>query len=136
MSENVLTIRNLSIDYQTDRGVLKAMRHVNLDIPRGSIVGVVGESGCGKSTLISSIIRLLAPNATVPNGSIVFEDQDLLKLSANQMRALRGTKLSIVFQDPMSTLNPVFSIGQQMTDIQYHWWSPKINVTVRNILKL
>jgi len=119
MSENVLTIRNLSIDYQTDRGVLKAMRHVNLDIPRGSIVGVVGESGCGKSTLISSIIRLLAPNATVPNGSIVFEDQDLLKLSANQMRALRGTKLSIVFQDPMSTLNPVFSIGQQMTDIQY-----------------
>ena len=109
MSENVLTIRDLSIDYETDRGVLKAMRHVNLDIPRGSIVGVVGESGCGKSTLISSIIRLLAPNAKVPNGSIVFEDQDLLKLSADQMRALRGTKLSIVFQDPMSTLNPVFS---------------------------
>jgi len=119
MSENVLTIRDLSIDYETDRGVLKAMRHVNLDIPRGSIVGVVGESGCGKSTLISSIIRLLAPNAQVPNGSIVFEDQDLLKLSADQMRALRGTKLSIVFQDPMSTLNPVFSIGRQMTDIQY-----------------
>jgi oligopeptide/dipeptide ABC transporter ATP-binding protein len=119
MSENVLTIRDLSINYQTDRGVLKAMRHVNLDIPRGSIVGVVGESGCGKSTLISSIIRLLAPNAVVPNGSIVFEDQDLLKLSEDQMRALRGTKLSIVFQDPMSTLNPVFSIGRQMTDIQY-----------------
>ena len=63
MSENVLTIRDLSIEYQTDRGILKAMRHVNLDIPRGSIVGVVGESGCGKSTLISSIIRLLAPNS-------------------------------------------------------------------------
>ena len=118
-SSNVLTIRDLSIDYQTDRGVLKAMRHVNLDIPRGSIVGVVGESGCGKSTLISSIIRLLAPNAQVPNGSIEFEGQDLLQLSADQMRALRGTKLSIVFQDPMSTLNPVFSIGRQMTDIQY-----------------
>ncbi len=119
MSENVLTIRDLSINYQTDRGVLKAMRHVNLDIPRGSIVGVVGESGCGKSTLISSIIRLLAPNASVPNGSIEFEDQDLLKLSQDQMRALRGTRLSIIFQDPMSTLNPVLSIGRQMTDIQY-----------------
>jgi len=119
MSENVLTIRDLSIDYQTDRGVLKAMRHVNLDIPRGSIVGVVGESGCGKSTLISSIIRLLAPNANVPNGSIEFEDQDLLKLSQDQMRAIRGTKLSIIFQDPMSTLNPVLSIGRQMIDIQY-----------------
>jgi oligopeptide/dipeptide ABC transporter ATP-binding protein len=119
MSDNVLTIRDLSIEYQTDRGVLKAMRHVNLDIPKGSIVGVVGESGCGKSTLISSIIRLLAPNARVPNGSIEFEGRDLLKLSADEMRALRGTRLSIVFQDPMSTLNPVFSIGRQMTDIQY-----------------
>jgi len=119
MSENVLTIRDLSIEYQTDRGTLKAMRHVNLDIPRGSIVGVVGESGCGKSTLISSIIRLLAPNASVPNGSIEFEEQDLLGLSQDEMRKIRGTRLSIVFQDPMSTLNPVLSIGKQMTDIQY-----------------
>lgn len=119
MSGSVLSIKDLSVDYQTDRGKLKAIRHINLDIPKGSIVGVVGESGCGKSTLISSIIRLLAPNATVPNGSIVFQDQDLLKLSPNEMQALRGTKLSIVFQDPMSTLNPVFSIGRQMTDIQY-----------------
>lgn len=119
MTENVLTIRNLSVDYQTDRGVLKAMRHVNLDIPKGSIVGVVGESGCGKSTLISSIIRLLSPNANVPNGSIEFEEQDLLKLSQDEMRKIRGTRLSIVFQDPMSTLNPVMSIGRQMTDIQY-----------------
>ncbi len=118
-SGNVLTIRDLSIEYQTDRGVLAAMRHVNLDIPRGSIVGVVGESGCGKSTLISSIIRLLAPNASVPNGSIEFEQQDLLKLTQDQMRDIRGTKLSIVFQDPMSTLNPVLSIGKQMSDIQY-----------------
>jgi oligopeptide/dipeptide ABC transporter ATP-binding protein len=109
----------LSIDYQTDRGVLKAMRHVNLDIPKGSIVGVVGESGCGKSTLISAIIRLLASNAIVSSGSIEFEEQDLLQLSQNKMRELRGTQLSIVFQDPMSTLNPVLSIGRQMTDIQY-----------------
>ena len=118
-TENVLTIRDLSIEYTTDRGVLKAIRNVNLDIPKGSIVGVIGESGCGKSTLISSIIRLLAPNANVPNGSIEFEKQDLLKLSEDDMRKIRGARLSIVFQDPMSSLNPVLSIGRQMTDIQY-----------------
>ena len=119
MSENVLRIRDLSVNYQTDRGVLKAIRHVNLDIPKGSIVGVVGESGCGKSTLITSIIRQLDDNADIPNGSIEFEKQDLLKLSLDKMRNISGTKLSIIFQDPMSTLNPVLSIGRQMIDIQY-----------------
>ncbi len=117
--ENVLTIRDLSVHYHTDRGELKAMRHVNLDVPEGSIVGVVGESGCGKSTLISSIIRLLAENAIIPNGAIDFESQDLLKLSEDEMRAIRGDRMSIIFQDPMSTLNPVLSIGRQMVDIQY-----------------
>ena len=119
MSENVLRIRDLSVNYQTDRGVLEAIRHVNLDIPKGSIVGVVGESGCGKSTLITSIIRQLDDNADILNGSIEFEKQDLLKLSLDKMREISGTKLSIVFQDPMSTLNPVLSIGRQMIDIQY-----------------
>ena len=98
---------------------MKAIRHVNLDIPKGSIVGVVGESGCGKSTLITSIIRQLDDNADIPNGSIEFEKQDLLKLSLDKMRNISGTKLSIIFQDPMSTLNPVLSIGRQMIDIQY-----------------
>ena len=119
MSKNVLRIRDLSVNYQTDRGVLEAIRHVNLDIPKGSIVGVVGESGCGKSTLITSIIRQLDDNADIPNGSIEFEKQDLLKLSLDKMRNISGTKLSIIFQDPMSTLNPVLSIGRQMIDIQY-----------------
>jgi len=119
MTENVLTIRDLSVHYHTDRGELKAMRHVNLDVPKGSIVGIVGESGCGKSTLISAIIRLLAENSTIPNGVVDFENRDLLKLSEDEMRAIRGDRMSIVFQDPMSTLNPVLSIGRQMVDIQY-----------------
>jgi len=117
--ESVLSIRDLSVHYATDRGELNALRHVNLDVPKGSIVGVVGESGCGKSTLISSIIRLLAENARIPNGSIAFEGQDLLNISEDQMRDIRGDRMSIVFQDPMSTLNPVMSIGRQMMDIQY-----------------
>lgn len=119
MSDNILKIRDLSVNYQTDRGKLKALRNVDLDISKGSIVGVVGESGCGKSTLITSIIRQLDSNADIPNGSIEFEKQDLLKLSLDKMRNISGTKLSIVFQDPMSTLNPVLSIGRQMMDIQY-----------------
>ena len=119
MNENVLTIRDLSVHYGTDRGELKALRHVNLDVPKGAIVGVVGESGCGKSTLISSIIRLLAENASIPNGAIEFKNTDLLKLPEEDMRAIRGVQMSVVFQDPMSTLNPVLSIGRQMTDIQY-----------------
>ncbi len=125
MSENVLTIRDLSVHYDTDRGSLKALRHINLDVPKGAIVGVVGESGCGKSTLISSIIRLLAENASVPNGTIQFENSDLLKLTEEEMREIRGDRMSIVFQDPMSTLNPVLSIGRQMTDIQYRDKKPQ-----------
>jgi len=119
VSGAVLTVRDLSVHYRTDRGELRAMRHVNMDVPQGSIVGVVGESGCGKSTLISAIIRLLATNAVIPGGSIVFEGRDLLELSQEEMRRLRGDRISIVFQDPMSTLNPVLSIGRQMVDIQY-----------------
>ena len=119
MMENILRVRDLSVNYQTNRGILKALRHVNLDIPKSSIVGVVGESGCGKSTLITSIIRQLDDNADIPNGLIEFEKQDLLKLSKDKMRNISGTKISIVFQNPMSTLNPVISIGRQMIDIQY-----------------
>ena len=119
MMENILRIRDLSVNYQTNRGILKALRHVNLDIPKSSIVGVVGESGCGKSTLITSIIRQLDDNADIPNGLIEFEKQDLLKFSKEKMRNISGTKISIVFQNPMSTLNPVITIGRQMIDIQY-----------------
>ena len=117
--ENILRIRDLSVNYQTNRGILKALRDVNLDIPKSSIVGVVGESGCGKSTLITSIIRQLDDNADIPNGLIEFEKQDLLKFSKEKMRNISGTKISIVFQNPMSTLNPVITIGRQMIDIQY-----------------
>ncbi len=119
MSEPVLDIRELSVDYRTPRGRLRALRHVDLQVPRQRIVGIVGESGCGKSTLISAIIRLLAANAEVTAGTIRFEGRDLLTLSEDAMRRLRGDRLSMIFQDPMTSLNPVLTIGRQMTDIQY-----------------
>ncbi|MGR3912921.1 MAG: ABC transporter ATP-binding protein [Gammaproteobacteria bacterium] len=117
--QNTLSIRDLSVHYRTERGLLQALRHVDLDIPAHSIVGIVGESGCGKSTLSAAILRLLPDNARIPNGRIEFEGEDLLQFTAAQMRAVRGARMSIVFQDPMSTLNPALRIGRQMTDIQY-----------------
>lgn len=115
----ILDVRNLSVSYATPHGELKALRDVSITVPERSIVGIVGESGCGKSTLISAIIRLMAPNAQVGTGSVWFKGDDLLTLADAQMRALRGTEISMVFQDPMQTHNPVLTVGRQMIDIQY-----------------
>ncbi|NRP44819.1 Oligopeptide transport ATP-binding protein OppD [Aliiroseovarius sp. xm-v-225] len=119
MSDTLLKIDNLSVDYETARGDLKALRDITFDVNRGEIVGIVGESGCGKSTLISSILRLTAPNTRFREGEVRFKGRDLLTLPEREMRALRGADMSIVFQDPMQTHNPVLSIGRQMVDIQH-----------------
>jgi len=119
MTETLLEIDNLSVDYETARGNLKALRDITFDVNKGEIVGIVGESGCGKSTLISAILRLIAPNTRFRNGEVRFKGQDLLKASEPRMRDLRGGDISIIFQDPMQTHNPVLSIGQQMVDIQH-----------------
>ncbi|CAN5603728.1 ABC transporter ATP-binding protein [soil metagenome] len=116
---SLLDIRDLSLDFRTPRGRLKALRHVSLAVPRGRIVGVVGESGCGKSTLISTVMRLLPGNAEITGGEIRFDGEDLLAKPEAAMRALRGGRISMIFQDPMTALNPVLSIGRQMSDIQH-----------------
>ena len=119
MTEVLLEIDNLSVDYKTERGDLKALRDITFDVGKGEIVGIVGESGCGKSTLISSILRLTAPNTRFRQGEIRFRGQNLLNNTERQMRDLRGDDISIIFQDPMQTHNPVLSVGQQMLDIQH-----------------
>ena len=119
MDKPVLDIRDLSVSFLTERGLLRALRNVNIPIDPGRIVGIVGESGCGKSTLISAIIRLLAPNAQIDSGSILWRGDDLLDLEPDAIRALRGDEISMVFQDPMTSLNPVLTIGRQMTDVQH-----------------
>ena len=117
--EPVLRVDNLSVNFRTPRGPLQALRHVDLTIPDRRVSGVVGESGCGKSTLISAIIRLMSDNADIAGGSIDFQGRNLLKLTRKEMRAILGDRISMVFQDPMTSLNPVHTIGRQMTDIQY-----------------
>lgn len=115
----LLEVRNLSIDFGTPRGRVHALRDVQLTVPRGRIVGIVGESGCGKSTLANSLMLLMPGNADIVSGEILFEGRDLLKLSQSGIRDLRGRRISMIFQDPMTALNPVTTIGRQMTEIQY-----------------
>jgi peptide/nickel transport system ATP-binding protein len=118
-SASVLSVRDLSVRFRTPRGPVLALRKVNVEVPRGSIVGLVGESGSGKSTLAMAVMRLMSSNATITEGSIQFAGRELLSLSPVEMQRLRGDRLSMVFQDPMTSLNPVRSVGNQLMDIQY-----------------
>ena len=115
----LLDIRNLNVDFRTPRGRVHALRDVSFEVPRGKIVGVVGESGSGKSTVIWTITQLLAGNAVVDGGKVLFNGEDVLRFTESQMMAFRGEQASIVFQDPMTSQSPVLSYSQQMTDILY-----------------
>ena len=118
-AEPVLEIRDLSVEFLTPRGRVRALRHASVEVPRGGIVGIVGESGSGKSTLILGALALLPGNALVSSGEVLFAGQDVLRLPPAALRDLRGNRIAVVFQDPMTSLNPVLSIGTQMVDIQY-----------------
>ncbi len=119
----LLAIENLTVSFDTSEGVVHAVDDVSLFIERGETVGLVGESGCGKSVTALSILRLLPiPPARVEGGSIRFKGTNLLRLPEREMRAIRGRAISMVFQDPMTSLNPVFKIGFQLREmIQAHF---------------
>ena len=119
MTDPLVHVDALSVDFATPRGTVHALRDVSLEVPKGRILGLVGESGCGKSTLAYSLIGLLAENATVAGGAIRMGDQNLARLRPAAWRDLRGRRIAMIFQDPMTSLNPVTTIGRQMLDIQY-----------------
>ncbi|OBP77762.1 peptide ABC transporter ATP-binding protein [Mesorhizobium loti] len=116
----LLEIRDLNLDFGTPRGRIHALRNVSLNVPAAQVVGIVGESGSGKSTLAYTVMGLLPENADVAAGSILFEGKDLLKMPTQARRNLLGDRLSMIFQDPMTALNPVRTIESQMIDIQHH----------------
>lgn len=114
----LLEIKNLSTHFDTEYGVIKAVDRVDLAIDEGDTLGVVGESGCGKTVLALSIMRLIpSPPGKIASGSVLFNGVDLLKLDIEEMRRIRGKDISMVFQEPMTSLNPVLHIGDQITEI-------------------
>jgi peptide/nickel transport system ATP-binding protein len=111
----VLEITDLHVRFRTEAGVVHAVRGVDLSVAEGSVLGVVGESGCGKTVTMLAALGLLPRNATV-TGSVKFRGRELLGLPARELRRLRGAKLAMIFQDPVTSLNPVFSIGHQVAE--------------------
>ncbi len=111
-----LEINHLSTLFKTRKGVVKAVNDLSLKVGRGELLGLVGESGCGKSVTLLSILRLIAYPGEITHGSLLFEGEDLLKKSPSGIRKIRGRKISMVFQDPMTTLNPVFKVGEQIRE--------------------
>ncbi len=114
----LLQVRNLKTYFHTEAGIAKAVDGVDFDIMRGEVVGLVGESGSGKSVTALSILRLIPdPPGKIADGSILFQGRDLLKLSWPEIHDVRGKQISMIFQEPMTSLNPVFTIGKQMMEV-------------------
>ena len=116
-TEPVLEVDDLRTYFDTRDGVVKAVDGLSFSVKPGEILGVVGESGCGKSITSLSVMQLLPrPPARFASGKILFKGRDLLKTSDDEMRKIRGNEISMIFQDPMSSLNPVLSVGDQLTE--------------------
>ena len=115
--EPILQIENLKTSFMTSNGEVQAVRGVSFSVEKGEIVGLVGESGSGKSVTSMSILKLLADTARIKEGTILFEGQDLTQCSRAQMRKIRGGKISMIFQDPMSSLNPLIPVGKQVEEM-------------------
>ncbi|MGI6142370.1 MAG: ABC transporter ATP-binding protein [bacterium] len=110
----MLKIKNLCTHFPTERGLVKAVNNVSLSLGSGEILGLVGESGCGKSMTLLSILRLVPYPGKIVAGRIIFNGSDILQKSPAEMRMLRGKEIAMIFQDPMTTLNPVFKVGEQI----------------------
>ena len=113
----LLQVRNLQTQFNTEEGVVHAVDGVSYDVEEGETLGLVGESGCGKSVSALSILRLIPnPPGKIVGGEILFEGQDILKMSEEEIRHIRGNRIAMVFQEPMTSLNPVLTIGRQLTE--------------------
>lgn len=139
MNDNILELKDLKVSFFDDKKEIKAVDGINLCLSKGKTLGLVGESGCGKSLTAFSILRIIPPQAQIVAGEILFAGEDLLQYSNSRLRHIRGRKISMIFQEPLSALNPVFTIGNQIYEsIRIHQKLSK-NVArekVINLLKL
>lgn len=117
MSDSILEIQNLKVNLMSPRGIVHAVRNINLNIGKGEIHGLVGESGCGKSMTAKSVLRLHDEKKMLYRGKILYKDKDLLTVKPKELKGIRGNEISMIFQDPMTSLNPLFTVGYQLTEI-------------------
>jgi oligopeptide/dipeptide ABC transporter ATP-binding protein len=113
---HLLEVKNLQTHFPTRAGLVKAVNDVSFHIDEGELVGLVGESGCGKSITALSVMRLISPPGKIAGGEILFKGENLLQFSDDKMRELRGNDIAIIFQDPMTSLNPVYTVGEQIAE--------------------
>ncbi len=116
-NNNILEIKNLKTQFFTEAGIVRAVDGIDLTVKRGEVLGVVGESGCGKSVTSLSIMRLISQPGRIVEGQIIFDNIDLVSVPESQMRDVRGNRISMIFQQPQSSLNPVFRVGDQITEV-------------------
>ena len=123
MAENILKVDQLVTSFSTEQGVVRAVDGVSFAVKNGKTLGIVGESGCGKSVTSLSVMRLLPkPSGQITSGSILFEGKDLTQISPDEMRKIRGNRISMIFQEPMTALNPVHPVGKQLKEVfQLHF---------------
>ena len=127
LQKDTVDIKDLSVRYRTFGGQVKVLNGVNLLVKKGEKVSIVGETGCGKTTTVKSILKILAPNATVTSGEILFKGTDVLKMNSTQVRRLRSSGVSMIFQDPTMSLNPVYTIGDQMAAVIRYSGQPGVD---------
>ena len=116
MAEKKLQVKNLQVSFRTQGGILKAVRNISFDLYKGETLAIVGESGSGKSVTSKAIIGILAGNSIVEGGEILYDGQDLLKIDEENFHKIRGDKISMIFQDPLSSLSPIMRVGKQLTE--------------------
>ena len=114
--ETKLQVRNLRISFRTTNGKVQAVRGIDFDLAKGETLAIVGESGSGKSVTSKAILGIQANNAVTESGEIIYDGKDLLKISEEEFHKIRGDKIAMIFQDPMSSLNPIVKIGRQLTE--------------------
>src|SRR5919199_5489060 len=115
-AQPLLDVSELSVRFETDEGTVHAVDGMSFSVSPGEVLGIVGESGCGKSVTVLSMLRLLPPSAVI-SGRVLFDGEDLLRAGRSRLRRIRGSEISFVFQEPMTSLNPVFTVGRQIGEV-------------------
>ena len=117
MNEKILEVKNLSVSFNTYAGEVKALRDISFHVNKGETLAIVGESGSGKSVTVQTVMKLIPmPPGEIKGGEILFQGEDLIKVSDERMRQLRGGKIGMIFQDPMTSLNPTIKVGKQIME--------------------